>query len=108
MVSEISNPHEQKRLASGRTVSLVEGFVQTIGINIGGIFIPNFILTAFLLNVMHASSLLIGFATSVLFFVNLMQPFSNIIARKVKSRKILVAITSFMGRGLFISAIFFG
>lgn len=99
---------ESKRQASGRRVSIIEGFVQTIGINMGGIYMPNFILTAFLLQIMHASHTLIGFATSIQFFVGLLQPLANVIVHRVKVRRVMVAITSTISRLLFAAAIFYG
>lgn len=99
---------ESKRQASGRRVSILEGFVQTIGINMGGIYLPNFILTAFLLESMRASPILIGFATSIQFVIGLLQPLANILSRRVKSRRIMVAAFSTVSRLLFAGAIFYG
>ncbi len=99
---------EKQRMAAGRNTSILEGFVQTIGINMGGIYLPNFILTAFLLNVMHASNTLIGLATSVQFFVGLLQPLANIFVHKVKQRRIVTAIAGGVSRFLFVGAIFYG
>jgi MFS family permease len=99
---------EQQRAASGRRTSIVEGFVQTIGINMGGIYLPNFILTAFLLNVMHASNLLIGFATATQFMVGLMQPIANLVVPKLKRRQMMISVTSTISRLLFCGAIFLG
>ena len=104
----MSDVAEKKRQASGRTTSIFEGFIQTIGINMGGIYLPNFILTAFLLEIMHASHALIGVATSIQFFVGLLQPLANIFVHKIKQRRILVALTGGLGRLLFIGAIFYG
>lgn len=99
---------ESRKEAAGRRTSIFEGFIQTIGINMGGIYLPNFILTAFLLNIMHASNTLIGLATSVQFFVGLLQPLANIVVPKVKNRRVLVALTSGVSRLLFVGAIFYG
>jgi MFS family permease len=99
---------EKQKLASGRSTSVVEGFIQTIGINMGGIYLPNFILTAFLLEVMHASHALIGLATSVQFFVGLLQPLANIFVHKVASRRVVAAISGLLSRLLFVGAIFYG
>ena len=99
---------EKKRMAAGRNMSVFEGFIQTIGINMGGIYLPNFILTAFLLNVMHASNTLIGLSTSVQFFVGLLQPLANVFVHKVKHRRIVTAITGGVSRFLFVGAIFYG
>ncbi|MEI8093147.1 MAG: MFS transporter [Spirochaetales bacterium] len=99
---------EKQKLASGRNMSVAEGFIQTIGINMGGVYLPNFILTAFLLEVMHASHALIGLATSVQFFVGLLQPLANIFVHKVRSRRLVAAIAGTVSRLLFVSAIFYG
>lgn len=99
---------ENKKRAAGRRTSVFEGFIQTIGINMGGVYLPNFILTAFLLQVMHASNTLIGLATSIQFFVGLLQPLANMFVPKVKSRRALVALTSGVSRLLFVGAIFYG
>jgi len=99
---------ESKKMASGRNTSVLEGFIQTIGINMGGVYLPNFILTAFLLEVMHASNTLIGLATSVQFFVGLLQPLANIFVHKVRSRRVMVALAGGLSRFLFIGAIFYG
>lgn len=99
---------ENKKRAGGRNTSVIEGFIQTIGINMGGIYLPNFILTAFLLEVMHASNTLIGLATSVQFFVGLLQPLANIFVHRIRYRRILVAVTGGVSRLLFIGAIFYG
>jgi MFS family permease len=99
---------EKKKLASGRKTSIFEGFIQTIGINMGGVYVPNFILTAFLLEIMHASHALIGLATSVQFFVGLLQPLSNIFVHKVRSRRVLVGVSGVVARLLFVGAIFYG
>ena len=99
---------EAQKLASGRKVSIAEGFVQTIGIGMGGIYLPNFVLTAFLLEIMHASHALIGVATASQFFVGLLQPIANLFVHKTKHRRILAAITGLLGRLLFAGAIFYG
>jgi len=99
---------EKAKMASGRQMSILEGFIQTIGINMGGVYLPNFILTAFLLEIMHASHALIGLATSVQFFVGLMQPLANIFVHKVKHRNIVSAVAGGISRLLFVGAIFYG
>jgi MFS family permease len=99
---------EKKRMASGRNMSVLEGFIQTIGINMGGVYLPNFILTAFLLEIMHASHALIGLATSVQFFVGLLQPLANIFVHNVKRRNVVTAIAGGVSRFLFVGAIFYG
>ncbi len=99
---------EHQRKAAGRRTSIVEGFIQTIGINMGGVYVPNFILTAFLLNIMHASNVLIGFATATQFFVGLLQPLANLIVPKLKHRRLMVSICGMASRFLFIGAIFLG
>jgi len=99
---------EAKNLQSGRRMSHLEGFIQTIGINMGGIFVPNFILTAVLLNIMHASNTLIGFTTSAQFFIGLLQPLASIFMPREKSRRLVVALSSLLGRGLFVASIFMG
>lgn len=109
-ISTIENNEirEKKNCARGRQVSYLEGFIQTIGINIGGVFIPNFILVAFLINEMHASHVLIGFLNSLQFIVGFLQPISNIVVHKLKHRRTLVALSSYGGRALFAGAIFLG
>jgi len=100
---------EKQKLASGRTTSVAEGFIQTIGINMGGIYLPNFILTAFLLEIMHASHSLIGVATASQFFVGLLQPLANLFIHRLGPRRLVVAISSGrLGRLLFVGAIFYG
>jgi len=99
---------DTKNQAAGRRTSVIEGFTQTIGINMGGVYLPNFILTAFLLEIMHASHALIGLATSIQFFVGLLQPIANLFVPKVRNRRILVAITSGISRLLFVASIFYG
>jgi MFS family permease len=99
---------DAQKLASGRKVSIAEGFIQTIGIGMGGIYVPNFVLTAFLLEVMHASHALIGVATASQFFVGLLQPIANLFVHRTKHRRVLAAITGLAGRLLFILAIFYG
>jgi len=99
---------EKKRMAAGRQTSVLEGFIQTIGINMGGVYLPNFILTAFLLEIMHASHALIGLAASVQFFVGLLQPLANIFVHRVKQRRIVTAVTGGISRLLFVGAIFYG
>jgi len=99
---------EAQKLASGRKVSVAEGFVQTIGIGMGGIYLPNFVLTAFLLEIMHASNALIGVATASQFFVGLLQPLANLFVHRTKHRRVLAAVTGLLGRLLFSGAIFYG
>jgi MFS family permease len=95
-------------MAAGRKTSILEGFIQTIGINMGGIYLPNFILTAFLLEIMHASHALIGLTTSVQFFVGLLQPLANIFVHKVRLRNVVAALSGGVSRLLFVGAIFYG
>jgi len=99
---------DKQKAAAGRNTSVIEGFIQTIGINMGGVYLPNFILTAFLLEVMHASHALIGVATASQFFVGLLQPLANLFIHRVKSRRMVVAVAATIGRLLFVGAIFYG
>ncbi|MEK6796338.1 MAG: MFS transporter [Spirochaetota bacterium] len=99
---------ESRRMASGRRISLVEGFIQTAGISLGGIFAPNFVLTGLLLTGLNANNLLIGFVTAIPFLVGLLQPLTNIASHRVKSRTFMVGVFAFGGRLLFISAVFAG
>ena len=102
------NTAEKRKMAAGRNTSVLEGFIQTIGINMGGIYLPNFILTAFLLEIMHASHALIGLTTSVQFFVGLLQPLANIFVHKVRLRNLVTALSGGVSRLLFVGAIFYG
>lgn len=99
---------ERRRMASGRNISLAEGFIQTAGISLGGIFAPNFVLTGVLLTSLAANNIIIGFVTAIPFLVGLLQPLANIVSSRVKSRKIMVAFFAFGGRILFISAVLAG
>ncbi|MGC8765017.1 MAG: MFS transporter [Brevinematia bacterium] len=98
---------EKKRCESARNVSIMEGFLQTIGINIGGVFLPSFISTSLLLE-LKAPLSLIGFVNSLLYLVNVLQPLSTGLTRNIKRRKPLVVFSSFLGRALFITSMFTG
>jgi MFS family permease len=95
---------ERKRCSQARNVSIIEGFIQTIGIHIGGVFLPSFITTALLLQQLKAPLVIIGFVNSLLYLVNVLQPLSTGLTRNVKKRKPLVVISSFLGRSLFIAS----
>jgi len=107
-MTAMNDQAEKLKMASGRKTSIIEGFIQTVGINMGGVYLPNFILTAFLLEIMHASHSLIGLATSIQFFVGLLQPLANIFVPKIRSRRILAAVAGGLSRLLFVGAIFWG
>ncbi|MBI4979350.1 MAG: MFS transporter [Spirochaetes bacterium] len=99
---------EKRQCVLGRRISHVEAFVQTIGISMGGIFAPNFVLAGMLINVMHAGNVLIGFTNAIPALIGPLQLITNIIAGRVSRRKPLVLVSSLMGRSLFIIAIFIG
>ncbi len=98
----MTTPFEKKKCEQARIVSAIEGFIQTIGINIGGIFLPSFVTTSLLLYFLKAPLWFIGFVNSLLYVVNVMQPISTIFTRNIEKRKPIVIITSFLGRSLFI------
>ncbi len=97
---------DMKRRASGRKISIVEGFVTTIGMSIGGVYAPNFVLTEFMIKIMHASNFLIGFANSIIYYPGILQPLFAILLRRV-SRRPLIFVSALFGRGGFIIAILF-
>lgn len=102
----MTTPYEKKKCEEARIVSAIEGFIQTIGINIGGLFLPSFVTTSLLLYFLKAPLWLIGFINSLLYLVNVLQPISSALTRNISKRKPIVIATSFIGRSLFILSMF--
>ncbi len=102
----MTTPYEKKKCEEARIVSAIEGFIQTIGINIGGLFLPSFVTTSLLLYFLKAPLWLIGFINSLLYLVNVLQPISSALTRNISKRKPIVISTSFVGRSLFILSMF--
>lgn len=86
----------------------IEIFISNFAFQFSGVFVNGFVISAYLVEVLHATPAFVGIISALVMLPNMFMPFTSIVVQKLKKKKVFTATFLLIGRLIFLFALFIG
>ncbi len=86
----------------------VEVVLSNFALQFAGVLMNGFVISVYLVDILKASPAFIGLISGTAMFQGLLQPFSALITRKIKNRKVFTLTALMLGRFIYLAGLIYG
>ncbi len=108
MYSSDNNQKNKRMCNKALSIWNIEILVSNFTLQFSGVLVNGFVISVYLVDVLKASPAFIGLISGIAMFQGLLQPFSAMVVRKIKRRKLFTITALFISRIIYFSSLIYG